>query len=309
MKLLITGSHGQLGSELAAQLTGGQTPFGPLPALYRDCTVQSVDVEELDITDGAAVQAFMRAQRPDVVINCAAMTNVDGCETAPDTAMRVNAIGPRNLAVAVQETGGKLVHVSTDYVFDGDGARASDGTVIPYTEWDACRPRSIYGKSKWLGEQYVREMCARSFVVRTAWLYGYVGGNFVKTMWRNGAKNGALTVVDDQRGNPTSATDLAYHLLKLACTEEYGIYHCTNQGVCSWYDFAVEIIRLAGINCTVTPCTTEEFQRIASRPARRPAYSALDNAMLRCTVGDEMREWQAALAEYIERLKATGGPQ
>lgn len=309
VKLLITGSHGQLGNELVAQLKEGRTPLGPLPEAYRGSTVLAVDVEELDITDAAAVEAFIEAQRPDVVINCAAMTNVDGCETAPDTAMHVNAIGPRNLAAAVQKTGGKLLHVSTDYVFDGDGAHASDRSVVPYTEWDVCLPRSIYGKSKWLGERYVRETCARSFVVRTAWLYGYVGGNFVKTIWRNGAKTGTLTVVDDQRGNPTSATDLAYHLLKLALTEEYGIYHCTGNGVCSWYDFAVEIIRLAGVECKVTPCSTEEFQRIAKRPAWRPAYSALDNAMLRCTVGDDMRDWKEALAEYVSKLKERGGPQ
>ena len=295
MRILITGANGMLGRTLQKKLA--------------DYTLIPTDLPDGDITDESAFDALVAREKPDVVIHCAAMTAVDDCESKQDLAYKLNALGSANVAGACARHGARLIAISTDYVFDGDGARASDGTVIPYTEWDACRPRSIYGKSKWLGEQYVREMCARSFVVRTAWLYGYVGGNFVKTMWRNGAKNGALTVVDDQRGNPTSATDLAYHLLKLACTEEYGIYHCTNQGVCSWYDFAVEIIRLAGINCTVTPCTTEEFQRIASRPARRPAYSALDNAMLRCTVGDEMREWKAALAEYIERLKATGGPQ
>ena len=233
------------------------------------------------------------------------MTNVNGCESAPDTAMKINAIAPRFLAAAAQKIGAKLVYVSTDYVFDGDGARTSDDSIIPYTEWDVCAPCSVYGKSKWLGEQYVREVCPRTFVVRTAWLYGYVGGNFVKTIWKNGAQKGELKVVDDQMGNPTNANDLAYHILKLALTDTYGVYHCTGTGVCSWYDFACEIIRLAGVPCRVTPCTTEEYPT----PAKRPAYSALDNAMLRCTVGDEMREWKAALAVYVEKLKKAGGPQ
>ena len=293
MKLLITGSHGQLGSELAAQLTGGQTPFGPLPALYRDCTVQSVDVEELDITDGAAVQACMRAQRPDVVINCAAMTNVDGCEAHPDDAFKVNALGARNLAIAAEEAGAKLIHVSTDYVFRGEGD-------APLSECELPCPKSMYGKTKLLGEEYVQKFCSRWFIVRTAWLYGYVGKNFVKTMVNAGKKFGALTVVNDQLGNPTNAADLAHHLLKLAVTEEFGVYHCTGEGVCSWYDFASEIIRLAGVDATVAPCTSAEYKAKNPASADRPAWSALDNRMLRCTVGDEMRPWRDALACYFE---------
>ena len=305
MNILITGANGQLGNELTSMLSSGQAEIGPIPAAYRGSRVTAVDVDRLDITDSAAVQAFIEAEKPELIINCAAMTNVNGCESAPDTAMKINAIAPRFLAAAAQKIGAKLVHVSTDYVFDGDGARASDDSIIPYTEWDVCAPCSVYGKSKWLGEQYVREVCPRTFVVRTAWLYGYVGGNFVKTIWKNGAQKGELKVVDDQMGNPTNANDLAYHILKLALTDTYGVYHCTGTGVCSWYDFACEIIRLAGVPCRVAPCTTDEYPT----PAKRPAYSALDNAMLRCTVGDEMREWKAALAVYVEKLKKAGGPQ
>ena len=182
MNILITGANGQLGNELTSMLSSGQAEIGPIPAAYRGSRVTAVDVDRLDITDSAAVQAFIEAEKPELIINCAAMTNVNGCESAPDTAMKINAIAPRFLAAAAQEIGAKLVHVSTDYVFDGDGARASDDSIIPYTEWDVCAPCSVYGKSKWLGEQYVREVCPRTFVVRTAWLYGYVGGNFVKTI-------------------------------------------------------------------------------------------------------------------------------
>lgn len=303
MKLLITGANGQLGQELSQILESGKSEIGPIDPRYTGCQTTAVDVDRLDITNADAVTAFLREERPDVVINCAAMTNVNACETQVDTAMRVNAIGPRNLARASEEVGAKLIHVSTDYVFDGEGARAGDGTVIPYTEWDRCDPQSVYGKSKWLGEQYVREQCSRAFIVRTAWLYGYVGNNFVKTIWRKALAGDPLKVVDDQVGNPTNANDLAHHLLKIALTEEYGVYHGTGKGICSWYGFAVQILKEAGVEAAIAPCTTAQFPT----PAKRPAYSALDHTMLRCTVGDEMRDWKEALAMYVQKLKAQGG--
>lgn len=298
MKIMITGSHGQLGNALQSILAAGETGIGKIDAAYRDAEVTAVDVDKLDITDFAAVDAFVGRVQPDILINCAAMTNVDGCESAYETAMRVNAIGPGNLASAAEKYGAKLVHVSTDYVFQGDGN-------TPRCEWDVCAPNTVYGKSKLLGEKYVAERSSRYFILRTAWLYGLIGKNFVKTMRRLGASNETVSVVSDQRGNPTNADDLAYHILKVALTENYGIYHCTGTGECSWYDFASRIMELSGLQCKVLPCTTEEYAAKYPTAAPRPAYSSLDNLMLRATVGDEMRDWDAALQEYILKLDET----
>lgn len=291
MKFLITGANGQLGQELQAMLTSGASDIGPIPDALLGAEVTAADVDKLDITDLAQVREFVAAEKPGVIINCAAMTNVDACETALEGAMKVNAIGPRNLAIAAEASGAKLIHVSTDYVFRGDGD-------TPRCEWDAVAPNTVYGKSKLLGEQMAMAQCGRTFVVRTAWLYGLIGNNFVKTMRKLGREKESIMVVDDQRGNPTNANDLAHHLLKLAVSEEYGIYHCTGEGECSWYDFACRIMEYSGLSCKVNPCTTDEFPR----PAPRPAYSSLNNLMLRATVGDEMHPWESALKTYIEKL-------
>lgn len=295
MNVLITGCNGQLGTELRRILELQGTELGGIPEIFENAQVTSVDVEELDITNYNAVVDFLEDLSFDVIFNCAAYTNVDACETNWETAFQVNALGARNLAMATERFGSKLVHVSTDYVFAGDGSQ-------PYVEWDICDPKSIYGKSKFLGEQYVRDFCSRYFIVRTSWLYGYVGNNFVKTMMRLGRERGALKVVNDQRGNPTNAADLAHHLLKLAATQQYGVYHCTGSGECSWYDFACKIMEYAKINAAVSPCTTEEY----GSPTKRPAYSSLDNLMLRCTVGDEMRDWQDALKCFIANYQESG---
>ena len=199
--------------------------------------------------------------------------------------------------MAAEEIGAKLVHVSTDYVFSGDAAQ-------PVWEYDLPAPRSVYGKTKLLGEQYVQQFCTHYLIVRTAWLYGYAGNNFVKTILRLARQNGGVTVVDDQLGNPTNAADLAHEILNLLVTKEYGVYHCTGEGVCSWCEFAAEIIRLSGIPATVTPCTTEQFIAGAKKQiAPRPAYSALENAMLKATIGNEMRDWKTALACFFENYK------
>jgi len=289
MKILITGSNGQLGSELKKILKIQESELGAIPDIFKSACIDCIDVEELDITDKEAVMAYVKNSKPNIIINCAAYTNVDSCETNKDNAFRVNAIGARNMAIAADEANAKLVHISTDYVFAGDGSK-------PYREFDIPNPQSVYGASKYLGEQYVREFCPRYFIVRTAWLYGYIGKNFVKTIMKAGREKGALKVVNDQIGNPTNAVDLAHHVLKIAATEEYGIYHCTGTGECSWFDFARKIIEYAGVAATVFPCTTGEYQRTA----KRPVYSVLDNMMLRCTVGDEMRFWQDALKRFIE---------
>ena len=253
MNILITGCNGQLGNELAKNLRDGYTELGPIPEELRGAQVVCVDVQEMDITDYNAIVDLVEELDLDLIINCAAYTNVNGCETDSDTAFRVNALGARNLAMAAERFGAKLIHVSTDYVFAGDGS-------VPYTEWDICNPQSVYGKTKYLGEEYVRDFCSRYFIVRTSWLYGYVGNNFVKTMLKLAREKGGAKVVNDQRGNPTNAADLAHHLLKLAVTEQYGIYHCTGTGECSWYDFASKIVEYAGIPATITPAQPRSIQ-------------------------------------------------
>jgi dTDP-4-dehydrorhamnose reductase len=289
LKILITGSKGQLGNELIDILKTGKSEIGPISPLYAGADITGVDIDTLDITDVKAVTDFVDAKGFDLIINCAAMTNVDACESDFETAMRVNAVGARNMARAASHAGSKIVYISTDYIFDG---RAN----TPYCEWDTPAPATIYGKSKLLGERYVRETCERSFIVRTAWLYGYVGANFVRTIIKLASERDQIKVVNDQIGNPTNANDLAHHILKIAVTDEYGIYHCTGGGICSWYDFATEIVRLSGLTCEVVPCTTEEFPR----PAPRPAYSAMDHLMLRTVAEDEMRPWEEALATFMK---------
>ncbi len=296
MKILITGARGQLGSELCRCFERGYTELGTPEVLKADNDITAVDKNELDISDKNAVSELFSEKRFDAVINCAAYTNVNGCETDPDAAFRANSIGAANLAAAAEKLGAEMVHISTDYVFSGDGN-------FPYREWDICCPQSVYGKSKLLGERYVRERCRRYYIVRTAWLYGYTGNNFVKTMIRINREKGECKVVNDQFGNPTNAADLAHHVLKLLGSGNYGVYHGTGNGVCSWYDFAKRIVELAGISSDVKPCTTEEYPT----PARRPAYSALENMMFGNTVGDEFRDWETALEVFFKNYDTERG--
>ena len=292
MKLLITGSNGQLGTQIKRMIENGKSEIGKIGEVYSKAEIKYVDYDELDITNLNEVITYVSSFRPDGIINCAAYTNVDKCESDSDTAFKVNSLGSRNLAIAAEEAHAKILHVSTDYVFNGQGN-------LPFKEYDLPSPVSVYGKTKLLGEQYIRENCSRYFIVRTAWLYGYYGKNFVYTIMKAGKEKEHLDVVNDQRGNPTNAEDLAHHILKILLTEEYGIYHCTGTGECSWYDFAREIIRLSKINCKVSPITSDNL----GRAAKRPAFSSLDNMMLRATVGDEMRPWQEAIEEFIESYK------
>ena len=292
MKILITGSKGQLGNELQRIIKDGYSEIGQVSENIKNSEVFPLDIDELDITKLEDVKTVLNEIKPDVVINCAAATNVDGCESNQDLAFKINAIGPRNLAMVCEEIGAKLVQVSTDYVFSGKGD-------TPLTEFDMPAPYSVFGKTKLKGEEYVREFSSKYYIVRTAWLYGYVGKNFVYTMMRLGAEKEALTVVNDQRGNPTHANDLAHHILKLIETEEYGVYHCTGKGECTWYDFASLIMELSGRSCKVTPVTSEQYKT----PAKRPEYSSLDNMMLRCTIGDEMRDWKEALKSFMNNVE------
>jgi dTDP-4-dehydrorhamnose reductase len=295
MNILITGANGQLGTTLREMLAKMQCPLGEIPAAYQGAHLSCADVDTLDIADQDAVQTWVERERPDLILNCAAMTNVDGCETDRESAFAANCTGVANLAAAAQSVGAKLVHVSTDYVFAGDAT-------TPYCEQDATAPKTVYGESKLAGEKEAIALCEKTFVVRTSWLYGLVGHNFVKTMRRLGRERDAITVVNDQRGNPTNAVDLAYHMLLLGVTEHYGVYHCTGEGECSWWEFACEIMRLSGLACTVKPCTSEEYP--SKTP--RPKYSSLRNLHLEQTVGNSMRPWQDALVEYIGQLDAQG---
>ncbi len=293
MRILITGAHGQLGNELKRLLETGQAEIGPISSAYRDANVDYIDIDELDISKYEDVDAWFATHDPyDLVINGAALTNVDGCEQHFDQAFAANALGPLNLARACNRMGAKLIHVSTDYVFPGTDPR-------PRTEADAPAPISAYGRSKLAGEGLALSTNPRTFVVRVAWLYGYVGKNFVATMRSLGEKYDEICVVDDQFGNPTSANDLAYELCALGVTENYGIYHCTNEGTCSWADFAEAIMQGSGLDCRIKRVSSAEWKEMHPESASRPAYSSLENAHLIATIGNEMRTWQEALAAYL----------
>lgn len=300
MKILVTGERGQLGNELRRCFETMHAEIGSIPAAYEGAEVDYIDYGVLDISDAAAVEAWFAEHGPyDLVINCAAITNVDGCEQNEDAAYAVNALGAQNMALATEACGGKIVHVSTDYVFPGTDP-------APRAETDETGPVSAYGRTKLAGELLVAEACPRNFIIRTAWLYGYVGKNFVKTMLRLGRDNGKIAVVNDQFGNPTSANDLAYEILKIAATDDYGIYHCTNKNTCSWFEFACAIVDAAGIDCEKEGLSSSEYKERFPESADRPAYSSLANAHLEATLGDEMRLWQDALNEYLEHLPELG---
>ena len=293
MNILICGAKGQLGIELRRALESGVTDLGLISDVYQEAQIFCTDTEELDITDKNKVLEFIKSNDIDLVINCAAMTNVDGCEGREEIAYRINAFGALNLAEAAEARGIKLVHISTDYVFSGDEGKE-------YVETDTTNPKNAYGRTKLAGENFVLNACKSSFVVRTAWLFGAKGPNFVRTILKLAKEKAEISVVDDQCGNPTYANDLAYEILQIAVSDEYGIYHCTNNGICSWFEFASAIVDGARIECKVIPCTTEQFPRAA----KRPVYSPLKNKRLQDTIGDEMRIWQDALAAYLQRIAA-----
>lgn len=284
MKILITGSNGQLGRELSIQLKQKQIDF------------VGYDMPELDITNKEQTKAIIQKENPTIILNCGALTNVDGCETNRELAMAVNAQGPQNIAEIARDLDITLVQVSTDYVFDGDGI-IENGALRPYIESDQVDPKTVYGESKAAGEKAVAETAPKYFIIRTAWLYGD-GNNFVKTMLELASKNPKLTVVDDQVGSPTSTVDLARAMIDLMQTENYGIYHGTCEGQCSWYDFACEIFRLSGIDIPVEPVTSEQFVR----PAPRPKFSVLENKGLKQLGLNMFRDWHESLAEYLIKL-------
>ena len=287
-KILVTGCNGQLGRAINQVYARDEVEF------INTDVVEGPGVTALDITDVKGVLALVRQTKPEVIINCAAHTNVDKCEEQWDLAYKINAIGPRNLSIAATEAGAKLIHVSTDYVFAGDGTK-------PYTEFDPVAPNSAYGKTKLEGERFVQQFAQKYFIVRTAWLYGD-GKNFAKTMLRLSETHDKVSVVCDQIGSPTSALELARMIHALEPTENYGLFHGTCEGFCSWADFASEVFRLAGKDTEVEYITTEEYQRRNPASAKRPAYSVLENYMLKLTSGYRMADWKDAVAEYMRGM-------
>lgn len=280
-KIIITGCNGQLGREMN-RLYAGNT----------DIELVNTDVDELDITSIDAVMKLAKEVNPYAIINCAAYTAVDACETNQDLAFKVNTIGPRNLAIAARETGAKLLHVSTDYVFDGTKE-------TPYYESDPICPQSVYGSTKAEAEKMVQQMAERYFILRTAWLYGD-GKNFAKTMLRLAETNDQVKVVGDQYGTPTSAYELAKGIDALLFTDNYGLFHATCEGSCNWAEFAEEIFRLAGKNTKVQAITTAEY----GAPANRPAHSVLENYMFKMTNGYLFADWHDAIEKYLKELNA-----
>lgn len=288
-KILLTGCGGQLGRAIRGEYARSEAEF-----ILTDIEAGE-GIYALDITDIDEVLKIVREKCPDVIINCAAHTNVDACEVQWDAAYRINAIGPRNLSIAASEMGAKLIHVSTDYVFEGNGIR-------PYTEFDEPNPVSAYGKTKLEGEKFVKEFCHRHFIFRTAWLYGE-GKNFVRTMLKLAENHDEVTVVCDQQGSPTSAVELAKAIHFFEGTENYGVYHATCEGSTDWADFAEAIFEIAGKTTKVKHVTSEEYAAMNPASAKRPAYSILENYMMKLTSEYRMADWQNALHEYMKTME------
>jgi dTDP-4-dehydrorhamnose reductase len=278
--LLVTGANGQLGQELVRMGT-------------EKIRIVGYGRDRLDITNLDQCREVIADIRPDAIIHAAAYTAVDKAESEPDEAYRINALGTRNLAIAAREQAAKLCYISTDYVFDGTGT-------APYNEYDNTNPQSVYGKSKRAGEILLQSLADRYFIVRTSWVYGKYGNNFVKTMLKLASERDSVTVVEDQIGSPTYTYDLAQFLIELVQTERYGVYHASNTGSCSWYEFAKAIFEESGIPIRTEPCTTEQFPR----PAPRPAYSVMDHSAIRQNGFKDLRPWREALRAFLKELEA-----
>lgn len=283
MKILVTGANGQLGNELRSVLE----------ATHPGITTYT-DVDTLDITDGREVKSFIERGDFSHIVNCAAFTAVDAAEKDPALCNKINSEAVRNIADAAAELGVKVLHISTDYVFDGK-------TYRPYRESDKVNPVSTYGNSKRKGEMVLLSMCPDSIIIRTAWLYSPHGHNFVKTMLRLGKEKEQLSVVCDQIGTPTYAYDLAEAIVVILFARQWipGIYHFSNEGVCSWYDFAVAILVKSGLNPgKVKAIPTEDYPTLA----RRPFFSVLDKTLIKKTYGIKIPHWEQSLAKCLDRI-------
>jgi len=277
MKIFIAGAKGMLGQDVCALLES------------EGHVLDQSDLDDLDLCNREAVWERLSRCNPDLIINCAAYTNVDGCESDVISAYKGNAVIPAILAMAANKLNTILVHISTDYVFDGEAH-------VPYTEGDTPNPTSIYGKSKRLGEMNVMNLTNRYFILRIQWLYGRHGKNFVKTMLSLAKSQPALNVVNDQLGCPTYTRDVAGAIAEMIKTEAYGVYHVSNGSYCSWYQFAKDIFEIADIDMQVNPCTTESFPR----PAKRPGFSVLDNTYFAASGFTPLRHYKEALRDYLK---------
>ena len=282
MKILVTGATGQLGSDVCAALRA------------REMEHRGVGSAALDITDAGAVQQYMNVFRPDAVIHCAAWTAVDGAEEHPEEARRVNVDGTRNLAAACRAVGARMLYVSTDYVFPGTGTEF-------YRPDALTGPLNVYGRTKLEGENAVRALLEHYFIVRTSWVFGVHGANFVKTMLRLGETHESLRVVCDQMGSPTYTADLAPLLYDMVMTENYGVYHATNEGICSWAEFAKEIFRFSGMNVTVNPVSSSEYPSRAARPLN----SRLSKDKLEQAGFYRLPDWRDALGRCLKEIRET----
>lgn len=278
MKIMIIGSEGMLGHDL-------------VDVLSADNEVCTTTIDTLDITDIDKTIKTVKDNNPDVLIHAAAFTDVDGSESNPDLAYKVNAIGTRNVAVACEKADSAMVYICTDYVFDGTNN-------TPYYEYDQTKPLGVYGKTKHAGEVYIRDTLNKFYIVRTAWLYGYHGPNFVTTMLNLAKTTNNINVVNDQIGSPTYTVDLAKAIEILIKRPSYGIYHITNSENCSWYDFAKEIFNLANVEVDLIPVTTEMFPR----PAPRPKFSVLENYNWKMEGYPKIRSYKKALADYMKLI-------
>lgn len=317
--VLVSGFNGQLGSDL-------------VEVLQDRCHVIPVDLGDFDITDLDATIGFVTDVRPNVIIHPAAFTDVDGCESQQHKAFAVNGLGPRNVAIAARSVDAKLFYISTDYVFDGTKTE-------PYREYDRPNPQTVYGQSKLMGEEFIREQLSKFFIIRIAWLYGQHGSNFLKTMLKLAQEKKDIVVVNDQHGSPTWTVDIARQIKKLLPTEAYGTYHCTSQGNCTWYEFALEIFKSVGYSVeenssglvrlipnpesliprtqSLTPNTqdlipnpqplipitlTPVSSKEFPRPAKRPVNSVLENYMLQLQHLDIMPHWKKSLHKFIKAM-------
>jgi len=283
MKVLLCGSDGQLGSDCTEVL---KPRYEVLP----------VDLEDLDITDPTDVDTMVRQYSPDIILNCAAYTSVDDCETEKSLSWSVNADGPRNLAIAAKKHGARLIHISTDYVFSGNKKVPE-----PYSEEDEPTPLSYYGKTKFAGEQAIRETIDSHAIVRTAWLYGFQGHNFLKTMLRLALQNPhkQIKVVNDQFGSPTWSYRLALQIRELIEVRSHGTYHATSAGYCTWYEMALCFLEKMGVPHSLIPCSTEEYPT----PAIRPKNSILENRRLMAAGIDIMPLWKDDLGEFVSTYR------
>lgn len=279
MKVLVTGGNGQLAHDVMEQLKEHNIEYRP------------IDLQDADITNESEIRDVILAYQPTAVIHCAAYTAVDNAEDNQDLVFAINVLGTEYIAKACREVGAKMVYISTDYTFDGQGDRFFEVDDVP-------SPINWYGKTKYEGELKVKENLDQYFIVRISWVFGVHGNNFVKTMIRLGNERDSLNVVNDQIGSPTYTADVAPLLVEMIQTDKYGVYHATNEGICSWYDFTKEIFRLSGIDCVVTGIPSSQYPTKAARPMN----SRMSKQSLKDAGFKQLRPWQEALADMIEKL-------